>query len=346
MIKSFKEFGKKAILLSMGTIIILFSLEILLRLQFLVPPVFDNDGWWKWRWHSAKKTFSGDFTEFPDQFDPVLGWVPKNNFQTTDEYGKLSFNSAGIRSDKEYSAAKSGKKRIVTIGDSFTYGECVGDEQTYSAYLEQHLSETEVLNFGVHGYGLDQQLLRLKTALTYSPDLVIVGFYNPDITRILLSFREYLKPKFDLVEGKLVLTNSPLPPPEIYGRNIHLLVYDALQMYLTTLRDRIYTERKNQYETSLSSAILDEMAKITQEKGAKLYLLYLPQFDEVKNNYSTPYAAFTKLCQQNKAVCIDPTASLNLFIKSYPYPQRLFDCHYAKEVHAEIAKEVKKFIEK
>ena len=48
------------------------------------------------------------------------------------------------------------------LGDSFTFGEDVGDDETYSHHLEQLLPGTEVINLGVHGYGHDQMLIYLR----------------------------------------------------------------------------------------------------------------------------------------------------------------------------------------
>jgi hypothetical protein len=39
------------------------------------------------------------------------------------------------------------------LGDSFTFGDEVSDNETYSYYLQQMLPHTEVINMGVHGYG-------------------------------------------------------------------------------------------------------------------------------------------------------------------------------------------------
>ena len=161
-----------------------------------------------------------------------------------------------------------------------------------------------------------------------------------------MSFREYHKPKFNLVDGKLILTNIPLPSPDNYLNRLHSLTFDVAQMYLQALQDRFFPEQKNQYETSLSRAILDEMEKITQEKGAQFYLLYLPSVEEVVNNNSAPHNAFNTTCRERKATCIDPTDSLYEYTRTYPDPNHLFRCHYAKEIHEVIAKELKKNIEK
>ena len=100
------------------------------------------------------------------------------------------------------------------LGDSFTFGEDVGDDETYSHHLEQLLPGTEVINLGVHGYGHDQMLIYLREeGVRYRPDVVILGFLTGDMERNVLSFRDYAKPRFVLDGGKLALRNSPVPPP-------------------------------------------------------------------------------------------------------------------------------------
>ena len=107
-----------------------------------------------------------------------------------------------------------GETRILGVGDSFTYGEAVRDEETFCAVLDRLIPEATVLNFGVHGYGVDQMLLRLRRdAMRYQPDIVVVGVFFPDADRNLLSFRDYAKPRFHLAGGQLELTNVPVPTP-------------------------------------------------------------------------------------------------------------------------------------
>jgi hypothetical protein len=88
----------------------------------------------------------------------------------------------------------------------------VGDDQTWSYYLQNLLPGSEVLNFGVHGYGQDQMLLYLKEeGIKYHTDIVILGFVALDMDRNLVSFRDYAKPRFVLDGARLVLTNTPIP---------------------------------------------------------------------------------------------------------------------------------------
>jgi hypothetical protein len=101
------------------------------------------------------------------------------------------------------------------LGDSFTFGDEVSDDETYAFYLQQMLPQAEVINMGVHGYGHDQMLILLREeGIKYEPDIVIVGFLALDMSRNLLSFRDFAKPRYVLEKGKLRLTGTPIPRPE------------------------------------------------------------------------------------------------------------------------------------
>ena len=134
-------------------------------------------------------------------------------------FGKGKFvntNAKGLRGKTEYEYARTaGKQRILILGDSFTFGTDVSDDETYSHYLESALPNTEVLNLGVQGYGQDQMLLYLKEeAVKYHPDIVVLGFAFMDTDRNLWKFFAFAKPKFQLAPDGLKLTNVPVPTPE------------------------------------------------------------------------------------------------------------------------------------
>jgi hypothetical protein len=86
----------------------------------------------------------------------------------------VSSNSTGIRGKTEYSYNKiPGKARILILGDSFTFGGEVSDNETYPFYLQQMVPNCEAINFGVYGYGHDQMLVYLKEeGLKYKPDII------------------------------------------------------------------------------------------------------------------------------------------------------------------------------
>ena len=96
----------------------------------------------------------------------------------------VTTNSRGLRG-REYSLEKPpGTIRIALLGPSYIMGQGVGDEETIAARLEQRLNTSggasyEVLNFGVPGYSLLQQMAQLEErVLAFEPDLVLVTVPN------------------------------------------------------------------------------------------------------------------------------------------------------------------------
>lgn len=160
------------------------------------------------------------------RYDSELGWqfipgrtgvyISKHEFKTT-----ISINTAGMR-DKEYALAKSpGRKRIVVLGDSFTSSCGVEHAEAFTEIMEEKLlKNTEVLNFGVNGYGPAQELLLLqKQAMQYRPDLVVmvifVGNDFDDISGRSDWIDGYMRPKAVLDDkGNLHFAGIPVPLSE------------------------------------------------------------------------------------------------------------------------------------
>jgi hypothetical protein len=104
---------------------------------------------------------------------------------TTSDFSVIyKTNSKGLR-DKEYSYMKPKDKiRILAFGDSFTFGEGVGDGERFTDIPENYFSNLEIINFGVPGYGLDQELVYfVAEGLKYSPDYVIIFISVVDVNR-------------------------------------------------------------------------------------------------------------------------------------------------------------------
>ena len=108
-------------------------------------------------------------------------------------------------------------KLVIALGDSFTFGQEVSDEETWPSHL-QALSKHQLLNGGVFLFGVDQYLLRLKSALEgYRPKTVIFSVMKESILRtqrkkeILSGAGEWVeRPYFVKKAGKLELQNVPI----------------------------------------------------------------------------------------------------------------------------------------
>jgi hypothetical protein len=119
------------------------------------------------------------------RYDAERGWALRPNTDDFTVDKPAHVNSDGFR-DREYEVEKpSGTKRIVCVGDSYTYGWGVDVEDSFPKKLESRLaktSRTEVLNLGLFGYNTRQARLTLeKTGLKYKPDLVIYSMYWDDL---------------------------------------------------------------------------------------------------------------------------------------------------------------------
>jgi hypothetical protein len=218
----------------------------------------------------------------------------------------------------EYSYQKPpGVIRILTIGDSFTFGEQVGDDETWSYYLQNLLPGIQVINFGVHGYGHDQMLLYLKEeGIKYHPDIVILGFLSLDMDRNMVSFRDYAKPRFVLDGGRLVLTNTPVPTVDT------VLAQEPWRSKFVDLltilygRYRQWSGKLDSERKPLTIAFLDEIAHTIRAAGAVPVFVYLPAFDELtrpETDMTDGERFFFAYCRERKIHSV--------FLQKYFYEQ-------------------------
>lgn len=228
-----------------------------------------------------------------DRHHPERGWSLAPNLRDLPVFdGKtLSSSSRGLRGAREPAIPKNaGTLRIALFGDSFTFGEDVGDEETFGHQMERLFAATaipgkptvEVLNFGVHGYGHDQMLLYLRETLPiYQPDIVILGYVTDDSLRNMTTFRDFAKPRFRRVGGELVLEGVPVPTPEalIASQRFHSRLFDLLTMAATRAAFR-WGDRAAEVDR-LTDALLTEIAREARGAGARPVFALLPAFNEL-----------------------------------------------------------------
>jgi len=198
-----KDLAQRGALVGLGIVVALLVTEILLRaLGFSVPLYYEPD--------------------------PQLGWTLRpgaSGWYTDEGRAFLQVNSVGMR-DREHREAKAeGVYRIEVLGDSYSEAKQVAIDSTYWSLLPDHLARcgfqagkpTEVLNFGVSGYGTAQELILLRVlAARYEPDLVLLQFTGSNDVRNNSRSLEPGKnrPFFVLnAEGKLDLDDSFVEQP-------------------------------------------------------------------------------------------------------------------------------------
>jgi hypothetical protein len=256
-------------------------------LSHKVPPHWDDSLYEEWTWASAHLA-AGD-ANLPGEatYDPELGWVKKPHL----DLNGVRTNSVGMRSDREFTQERiPGTGRILFVGDSYTFGDGVTNEQAFPTVLqEEDLGSWEVLNLGVSGYGPDQALLMYEVrGIKYHPDVVVYGFYPRGFFRLFMRFRSYAKPYFLLTEsGQLTLENVPVISPDAlyaeYASGRRRIAGWPYSYLLGTLGRRITQtfERKRIRDRTdeswhLMAALLRRFRDEAIEAGARPFLLVFP----------------------------------------------------------------------
>lgn len=119
--------------------------------------------------------------------DARLGTSLRPNLSVRKTFGghervvTVTTNAMGLRGAEVPADKPRGVRRILALGDSFTFGDGVQLDETWPRQLEARLNvagrQYEVVNAGVGGYGTAHELL-MSGALVPSvqPDLVVLGF--------------------------------------------------------------------------------------------------------------------------------------------------------------------------
>jgi len=132
------------------------------------------------------------------ELDEEAGYRLSPNYSGTLERAghvtEFSTNSLGLRN------AEIGEKvapRVLALGDSFTFGFGVAQDETWAAVLGQALephsagAPIESINGGVNGYGTDAALALLRrVGSEVEPDLILLGFYSNDYIENFLGTRK------------------------------------------------------------------------------------------------------------------------------------------------------------
>jgi lysophospholipase L1-like esterase len=98
-------------------------------------------------------------------------------------------NADGMRSPEIPQQGPKQRTRIAVLGDSIAFGYWVAEQDTFPRQLEVLLrqagNDVDVMNFGVPGYNVEQEVevLRLKV-LGFEPDVVVMGICLNDLDDI------------------------------------------------------------------------------------------------------------------------------------------------------------------
>ena len=259
--KTMRQFALRASLVVVAVVITLLLLELIVRVlghetadgQFIfagieLQPYALPIG----RLAEQIKEYEDNLDRVTLFYDELVGWKYRPN--SLRQEGGFSINGAGLRSRREFDKQPPADTlRIALFGDSFTAGDDAGDETVWSHLLEVNLNRagirTEVLNFGVSAYGMDQAFLRwLHDGKAYAPDIVVFGLQAENLDRNVNIFRQLIhpegpafsKPRFLLSNGALSLVNSPAIPPDELVETFASFASHPLSLHEAYYRSREY----------------------------------------------------------------------------------------------------------
>ena len=172
--------------------------------------------------------------EYAGLFEPddELFWSSKANLEITYRGVTVRTNELGLRT-RAVSEKPPGQFRILSLGESSTFGIGVENEETYSALLEGLLRDgaespaVRVINAGVPAYSSFQSVQYLKTrGLALKPDMIL--FYHEVNDFLPSTFRDGSNTEVGISSSDKQLYHS-----RSGGLARRLLRYSALHRFIT-----------------------------------------------------------------------------------------------------------------
>jgi hypothetical protein len=249
--------------------------------------------------------------------DQQLYWKlkPSQDCFTKVHRKRVHINSHGTRGP-EFSADKPANTiRILSLGDSRTFGWGLADEETYSRKLEQLLREfgkgnvdlqtpnrpapgpspegskrVEVINAGVNAWSYSQMRVFYRDfAAAWKPDLVILGEANP-----WTQFSEKNSPGFaKQFMGRVRLKNF-LRRFAIYHFVVEVKLQEFYMRHRTKFipvdpqQDALFKEQQQSDPDAVFRSAIEGLCQIAGSNGVKTTLIFVPTLDELQSTNRSP----------------------------------------------------------
>ena len=238
-------------------------------------------------------------------FDADLGWAPKKNFSGIHEKDGFAIsvhqNKFGLRASKNQLVKNpNAKRRIIVLGDSYVWGYGVGDKDVFTE-LDMSGYGAEFINFGVSGYGTDQEyLLYKKMGKDFEVDEVnlVITPYNDFMNNVERKQYGYKKPYFKIVNDQLQLISEHVQPYTLKSfrswLNENLFAFNYINSLVRNFKQTLESRKKgasapkqavlsngavidqDRYSINLTIRIVDDLRKLVESQGRKFRVVFIP----------------------------------------------------------------------
>ena len=222
--------------------------------------------------------------------DPGLYWKlkPNQDCYTKIDHKPVHINSLGTRGPEFTPAKPAGVERVLSLGDSRTFGWGLTDAETYSRSLERLQAEKQtatiqVINAGVNAWSYPQMGKYFRdTALAYHPDVVILGEAN-----LWTQFSETNDPAFVKKFMWRVRLKNFLRRFAIYHYIVEAKLKDFYERHRSKFipvdpaQDPLFKEQQKKDPGELFRKSIEALCDVAASNQVKVILLYLPTLDDL-----------------------------------------------------------------
>ena len=216
------------------------------------------------------------------RFDDEIGWTPLANITARHQRQGFSVmvhqNQFGLRGpDAMKRENTSATTRILVLGDSYVWGYGVDQDRIFTE-PNVHRSEKELINFGVSGYGTDQEyLFYLREGVRFEVDEVVLTVtpYNDVENNLAGEQYDKLKPYFELSDQGLVLHNDHIKENKLQSAVdwvwSHSRAVNLLDKAYRTFLNWVYARQSGEDVAISTTGILNAAAVTSRDqKGVVL----------------------------------------------------------------------------
>ena len=205
----------------------------------------------------------------------------------------IHINSLGFRGREFPRAKPAGALRVLCVGDSYTFGAHVQDEEAFPARLDRLLNErrtdgsdarppVDVINAGANGFTITDELVYLRDkGLALDPDIVLLNFSQNDIRDLsrtslwIDAMREHARLKSAFLLGPILKFLQ------------HTALFNGMQQSAAWVRVKIRKAREAEIKEEspelwrVYRRTLGELSDLLAGHGARLVLVVWPSADQI-----------------------------------------------------------------